>query len=210
MFLHPLSFWAARAHSPPPGIQADFSATPLAGPVPLTVTFENKTSGAATFYAWDFDVDGSIDSYSTSPVFIYTSPGTYSVQFVAGNPGTGVYSTTVKSNYIVVCASPTAPAGNFIAIPQSGYAPLEVAFAASASGPLSQIYWDPDDDGDYDSFGSAVSYQYTTPGTYRPRMILGGLDGIDTVVSGVEIVVCAPPISPSTSAVVWQSWRERT
>ena len=70
---------------PPP--VADFSATPLAGAAPLTVTLANSSTGASQ-YRWDFGDGTSQFTSHSSPVTItrvYTQPGVYTVTLSAGN-----------------------------------------------------------------------------------------------------------------------------
>ena len=60
---------------PPP--QAAFLAAPTTGAAPLTVTFTDQSSGAATSWDWDFGDGGS--STLSDPTHTYDSSGTYSV-----------------------------------------------------------------------------------------------------------------------------------
>jgi len=63
---------------------ADFSASQTSGPAPLSVTFSDLSSPAATAWVWDFgDSAGSI---SQNPVHEYTLEGSYSVSLTASNP----------------------------------------------------------------------------------------------------------------------------
>lgn len=202
--------WRGRTPRNTSSIEARFSATPTSGVYPLTVTFTPYASGAAVEqYAWDFTNDGVVDSTSAVTTYIYASAGVFSPKLTVYNTCIGLIDSTVATSLIEVSATPSAPQGVFVASPLSGTIPLTVTFTASASGPLSQIYWDPDNDGDYDSFGSATTFIFTSVGTYRPTMILIGTEGYDTRVSGVAIVATSAPITPSTSAVSWQPWRNR-
>ncbi len=49
------------------------------GELPLEVQFYNYSIGDINLYEWDFDNDGTIDSYEENPVFIYSDTGWYSV-----------------------------------------------------------------------------------------------------------------------------------
>jgi len=51
---------------------ANFSATPMAGAAPLSVTFSNTTAGTVTAWAWDFG-DGTT-SNAQSPTHVYSTP----------------------------------------------------------------------------------------------------------------------------------------
>ena len=82
------------------GLNADFSATPVAGQAPLLVQFTDETMGFPTTWKWDFDNDGLYDSFIQHPSFNYTQTGTYSVKLFVQNE-TEVDS-TVKVEYITV------------------------------------------------------------------------------------------------------------
>ncbi|MCH7786512.1 MAG: PQQ-dependent sugar dehydrogenase [Chloroflexi bacterium] len=61
------------------------SAAPTSGSVPLTVAFSSDGStdpdgGDSIAFAWDFTLDGIIDSTEANPVFTYVSPGNYTAQ----------------------------------------------------------------------------------------------------------------------------------
>lgn len=82
------------------GPVADFSATPVRGTAPLTVSFNDLSPNNPLSFAWDFNNDGLTDSQEQNPYFTYTDPGMYSVQLtVRWKTGT---DTELKSGYIVV------------------------------------------------------------------------------------------------------------
>ncbi|MDX9870041.1 MAG: PKD domain-containing protein [Candidatus Cloacimonadales bacterium] len=80
------------------GMNVNFSASPLYGKVPLEVQFMDQSIGEIFSWAWDFDLDGTIDSYEQNPVYTYTLPGTYSVKLIINNGEKSI----VKENYIEV------------------------------------------------------------------------------------------------------------
>jgi len=80
-------------------LNADFGADTTYGHVPFDVQFTDLTSGNAISWQWDFENDGTIDSYDQNPVHTYSTIGTYSVKMIAGN-GT-VTDTALKINYII-------------------------------------------------------------------------------------------------------------
>ncbi len=82
---------------------ADFTADPLSGNSPLTVTFTNSSTGydAPLTYDWDFDDDGNSDDTTTDPEYIYSESGSYSVKLTARDADDSTNSLTV-TNYITV------------------------------------------------------------------------------------------------------------
>lgn len=68
---------------------ADFSATPREGEKPLSVYFEDRSSGALTAWSWDFgDVTSGKDRVSSerNPTHVYKNPGHYTVRLRVKGP----------------------------------------------------------------------------------------------------------------------------
>lgn len=90
-------------------LQADFSANIVSGTSPLEVEFTDlSTPGAPAInqWKWDFDNDGTIDSYEQNPSWTYNEPDTYTVSLTVGNgEGTNIQT---KTNYITVTSPETA------------------------------------------------------------------------------------------------------
>jgi PGF-pre-PGF domain-containing protein len=63
---------------------ADFSANVTSGYSPLAVLLTDLSKNA-TEIGWDFDKDGMADVNSSTVVYVYTSPGTYTVNLLATN-----------------------------------------------------------------------------------------------------------------------------
>ena len=80
----------------------EFDAKPVQGPVPLTVTFEDRSIGKITHWYWDFG-DGSV-SKKPRTVHEYLEAGQYSVSLTVKGP-VGI-SEIVKVDYIKVTAKP--------------------------------------------------------------------------------------------------------
>jgi len=68
-----------------PDFYADFNATVVNGPSPLTVNFIDNSVGEIVSWEWDFENDGNVDSYDQSPTFTYTTDGVYDVRLVVTN-----------------------------------------------------------------------------------------------------------------------------
>jgi PKD repeat protein len=155
---------------PPPA--ADFSATPLSGTWPLTVTFSNVTANEVTGYVWAFG-DGTI-STAVSPTHAYTAVGDYTVVLTA----TGPYGTDVetKSNYVSVSDPP--PLADFVSSATGGVVQHTVAFTPTLRrGPATSYEWA---FGDGDT-GTALTpiHTYDTPGTFTVTLIATGPGGTD-------------------------------
>jgi PKD repeat protein len=85
----------------------NFTAAPMSGSPPLTVTFTNTTSGSVTSWSWNFG-DGTT-STAQNPTKTYASSGSYVVSLTATGPGGTV--TKNASTPITVVAGGTTPAG---------------------------------------------------------------------------------------------------
>ena len=101
----------------PPGLVADFNATPVSGPAPLKVRFTDNTTGAPTSWSWGIggapgeylSPDGMV--YATNantsapitdrnPAITFLDPGIYTIWMSAGN----IYGSNdiTKPGYITV------------------------------------------------------------------------------------------------------------
>ncbi len=79
---------------------ADFSADSTQGIAPLTVQFTDLSIGNPISWQWDFENDGTIDSYDQNPNWIYNEVGTYTVSLTVSD-GTDE-DTEIKEDYITV------------------------------------------------------------------------------------------------------------
>jgi PGF-pre-PGF domain-containing protein len=153
---------SSAADSENESITADFLASPMSGEAPLTVEFQDKSSGSPIAWEWDFDSNGVIDSTLQNPSHTFTSPGNYTVTLWASNDITS----NNTANYITVKEKPVVPVvvASFNANVTSGKAPLTVRFEDSSSGDPTAWKWD---------FGDGTSstvqnpvHTYTAAGTY--------------------------------------------
>lgn len=89
-----------------PAPSASFTATPTSGQVPLTVAFQDTSTGSPTSWSWDFGDGGT--STEQNPSHEYTAAGTYSVTLRATNDaGAG----TSAPQTISVAAEPSQATG---------------------------------------------------------------------------------------------------
>jgi PKD repeat protein len=89
---------------PPPVVS--FSASPLAGTAPLTVSFTNLSSGNISAFYWDFGYSSGFSSIA-SPVYAYPVPGTFTVMLAVSGPGGTSYASAVIS--VTAPVSTTTP-----------------------------------------------------------------------------------------------------
>jgi PKD repeat protein len=148
-------------------VVVEFSAAPLTGTIPLTVTFANSSTGASG-YVWNFG-DG-ITGTTISPTHCYTQAGVYTVTLTANGPG-GSDSLT-QTNYIVAAAPLVA---GFSASPLTGPAPFTVTFTNTSTNATDYL-WD---------FGDGITgtlfnptHVYTQAGIYT--VTLAASDGAFT------------------------------
>ncbi|QSZ66965.1 DUF3344 domain-containing protein [Methanofollis aquaemaris] len=164
---------------------ANFTATPVRGDTPLTVSFTDQSVNSPRSWAWDFDNDGIVDSTEQNPSHTYTSAGIYAVNLTATNAAGSDYET--KADYITVAG--TTPLAAFTATPPSGPAPLTVQFTdQSAYDPVSWA-WDFDNDGTEDSTLQNPSYTFMAPGVYSVKLTAANSHGSDDEVKTGYIIV---------------------
>ena len=91
-------------------ITAEFTAAPRSGAVPLIVQFTDLSTAentTITSWEWDFENDGTIDSYDQNPTWTYNDTGTFTVSLTVSD---GTFSDTeIIVDYITVL-----PAGSMI------------------------------------------------------------------------------------------------
>ena len=80
---------------PPPPV-ASFTANPLSGAAPLTVSFTDTSSNSPTSWAWTFGDGGT--STSQNPSYTYVTPGVWTASLIASNAGgaSGPFAQTIN------------------------------------------------------------------------------------------------------------------
>ena len=113
---------------------AAFSASPISGSAPLTVSFTDQSIGSPTSWKWNFG-DGNT-STDKNPVHAFNKSGLYSVTLSVSNANGS--NALTKSSYIAVSNSLAAA---FSAYPTSGSAPLSVNFTDGSIGSSTSWKW---------------------------------------------------------------------
>jgi PKD repeat protein len=141
-------------------IDTGFIGNPTSGFPPLTVQFNDTTSGNLVTWAWDFGDGGS--ATVPGPSHTYTTSGTYPVTLTVTNQA-GNSSTETKRGYITVSSVPSINA-DFTSNPTTGTIPLTVQFKDTSIGNPVTWAWDFGDG--YTDTTPAPSHTYTTSGAY--------------------------------------------
>jgi PKD repeat protein len=93
-----------------------FSASPSSGVAPLSVAFNNTTTGQVTSWAWSFG--DNTTSIVKSPTHVYSAAGSYTAKLTATGPGGAVSKTMVIS--VTAQTSDTTAPTVAISAPASG------------------------------------------------------------------------------------------
>jgi len=190
------------------GLEARPSATPTSGLAPLTVYFTTDgydPVGTIEVFRWDFDGNGSWDTYDTVArdyTHAYNSSGTYNavlyVQSSTGATATANITIQVNNN------PPTATAD---VVPSNGEVPLTVQMTGSGTdqdGSIVLYEWDFDGNGTYDWSSTTTgntSHTYTTEGTYQAVFKVTDNEGLTATAMTITTVVKAGPKgSPTATA----------
>jgi PKD repeat protein len=94
---------------------SNFNATPLTGTVPLTISFNDTSTGTITDWRWDFG--NGATSTASNALFSYDLPGTYTVSLTVTGPGGA--DTDTRTDYITVSPADTGTGGGGTSPPES-------------------------------------------------------------------------------------------
>jgi len=174
---------------------AEFTADSNSGSAPLTVIFTDKTTGTDV-NGWSWNFGDSATSTLQSPTHVYNSQGTYTVSLTA----TSVYGTDTetKTDYVIV-GPPVPPVANFVAIPTSGYTPMDVNFFDTSTGSITSWSWTFGDSST--STAKNPTHTYQSNGTYSVTLVVDGPAGSDSMTKTNYIVSStAPPMDANFTA----------
>ena len=184
-------------------VVADFTASPLSGTAPLTVTFTSQVTPTGSYsHTWDFG-DGNTAAV-ISPTHTYTQAGVYTVSLTVDSGSQSEVLT--RANYIIVSQSQLAPpVPDFSADPLTGIVPLTVNFT-NLSTDANSFLWD---------FGDGITttvvsptHTYTQSGLYNISLTATGPGGSRSQAQPnyIQVVPSTPPsvtiLSPTQNLVV--------
>ncbi|MEO6832736.1 MAG: PKD domain-containing protein, partial [Chitinophagaceae bacterium] len=162
-------------------IKASFkSSDTVAFCPPFTVNFTNTSTNGVS-YLWNFG-NGNTTNL-TSPSATYTSPGTYTVRLIATNA-----NGCIDTAYQTILVN-TGPSGTLTYSPNNGCLPLIVTFKSTytATTPTTLTY-DFDNGVTLTTAADSITYTYSVPGIYVPRLILSNGGGCSTSVFGGDSI----------------------
>ena len=192
-----LTIWDAREQQCQTSVEITVSpeffcevvAEPDSGAAPLAVAFAAEVSGGTEPYSylWTFGDDST--STEANPAHVYAAGGEYTATLTVTD--------ATDAECLSMVEIMVGPELNCLvwAAPDSGTAPLEIAFAAEASGgePPYRFYWD-FGDGSVDS-SQTISPIHTYEGRGLYTATLHVVDARDTACASViEIAVEDPPM----------------
>jgi gliding motility-associated-like protein len=120
-------------------LSADFNSNKVKGCSPVTINFQDNSSGNITKWNWDFGNGNK--SQVQNPSAIYISSGFYTVILIVES-NTGLKDTIVKTNYIEVFKNPIA---NFSAVKTTGCINELITFedkSLQGTGKINNYTWD--------------------------------------------------------------------
>jgi PKD repeat protein len=172
----------------PPPDAAFLPDTPISGEAPLTVQFQNESSGEIDSFNWNFG-DGSPTSGDQDPLHTFTQPGTYTTVLTVVGPG-GQDQAQVA---VEVIQPPDAPTASFeVEGELTGRAPFDLSFRNTSQGEIESNSWRFNDD-EFVNDQEVINYSFTEPGTYTVTLTVSGPGGSDTA---METITALPPLVP--------------
>jgi predicted outer membrane repeat protein len=174
---------------------ANFLTDVTCGVVPLVVNFNDVSYAGSSGdpiieWMWDFNNDGSVDSYEQNPSYTYTDAGIFTVVLTVSD---GEYSNTkTKTDYVTVF-DPILT--EFDATPTQGFFPLEIQFTDLSIGLPESWQWDFNNDGIIDTYVQNPIFVYNLPGIYSVALTVSDGTYIDTEIKEEFIVVLEPLIA---------------
>lgn len=170
---------------------ADFTASPISGRAPLAVQFQDiSKNDRVEMWSWRFG-DGN-SSGEQNPIYIYESPGKYTVILEALDEDRG--SIAVKKGLITVSGSMT-PVASFTADPLFGRAPLAVRFNDTSENSPMAWNWE---FGDGTTSGEQnLTHTYSVAGKYTVSLTVTNADGTDsrTETDLITVFPATPPVA---------------
>lgn len=176
-------------HAVMPAPVAMFTATPGSGIRPLTVIFNDTSTGVIHTYAWDFTSNGTTGSTDKNTSYTFTTSGIYTVNLTVSGPG----GSSSAARTVTVSDTGIVPSANFTADVRRGNVPHRVKFNDRSEGTVTSWAWDFNNDGRNDSAEQNPTYIYPEKGVYSVSLTVSGPFGADTWTRNDYITVRGSP-----------------
>ena len=169
----------------PPAPLADFLVTETSGPVPLTTSFVDASTGYVTEWLYDFG-DGTTSTEQSPANHVYSENGIYSPSLTVTGPCAS--DTNEHTGQIEV-----TPNAEFLIDTDTGPAPLTVTFIDNTTG-INLATWEWDfGDGGTSPDQNPLPYTYTDNGVYSPSLTVTDVDGLSSTVTHPGQIVVGTP-----------------
>jgi PKD repeat protein len=178
-------------------VAASFDADPTSGEKPLTVTFQDTSSGSPDSWWWDFG-DG-VTSSDQNPVHVYQEVGDFTVSLTVSRDGA---SERVEWPGAVTVAPPdvTPPVAEITATNLEGEVPLAVSLEANSAHEVWEWAWDFGDGSS--GTGRTLAHTYDTPGTYTVTLTVTGPGGQSVTELADNVIASSPLVAADFSVSV--------
>jgi PKD repeat protein len=162
----------------PQAPDANFTPDKLSGDAPLTVFFDNQTTGDVTSYLWEF-ADGT-SSNEAEPTHVFSTPGAYTVRLTAR----GQNNLSDFAEAVINVTKPLVPPNaSFSVNPTAGSAPLTVQINNQSAGDNVTYTWDFGDGTTSQTTDAVFTHLYTTNGSFTIRLTVSGPGGPNSTIT---------------------------
>jgi len=185
---------------------ADLTATPSTGDTPLMVTLDASGSadpdGTIVKYEWDFDGNGTYDSYggSSSTGYTYSSAGDYTAKVRVTDDAGAQDTDTALVDVNVPGNDP--PVAALSVSPEYGDQGLTVTLDASGStdpdGSIVKYEWDFNGNGAYGAYGAVATtlHVYNNAGIFAAKVrVTDDAGAQDTATASIRVNEVLPGVS---------------
>ncbi|MFA5414208.1 MAG: PKD domain-containing protein [Methanoregula sp.] len=178
---------------------ANFIANQTSGTVPVTIKFNDISTGIPTSWNWSFG-DGSF-TIEQNPIHTYMATGNYTVSLNATNDrGSNM---TTRTNYISV-TNPTPVAG-FTGIPTTGTVPLIVRFTDSSTNTPTSWNWNFGDGSTINTTVQNPVHTYAAAGIYTVSLNVTNAAG-SNMTTRTGYITVTPPTPPLWNMSLTYGW----
>lgn len=174
---------------------ADFTASPVTGCVPLTVTFTDQSTDVSPAFVttrnWTFGNGASNTVFTPTTSAIYTAPGFYTVTLIVTD-NVGCKDTIAKPNLI----QPKQPIASFSALDSSVCIGDTVYFVNNSNGSNLSYQWDFGDGAT--SVSPQPTHVYPGLGAYTVSLVVTDLQGCKDTMTRTNFVNLTKPTAAFT------------